>query len=81
MYLSVLSPSWLERELCMFYFSLMQAKGDYTSTCVFINSVAVGMPSGKLTLNLVSYTQKSHVSLPCDVFPAYIAKISHMGYP
>lgn len=77
------SPSQVEREPCMFYFSGTQTNGDFTLTYVSAITSTVRMTCGKLTL-ILHPPRRSNTCLLCvtHISSAYIslAKTSHMGY-
>lgn len=77
------SPSQVEREPYMFYFSGTQTNGDFTLTYVSAITSTVRMTCGKLTL-ILHLPLRSNTCLLCvtHISSAYIssAKTSHMGY-
>lgn len=77
------SPSQVEREPYMFYFSGTQTNGDFTLTYVSVITSTVRMTCGKLTL-ILHLPLRSNTCLlrVTHISSAYIssAKTSHMGY-
>lgn len=61
------SPSQVEREPCMFYFSGTQTNGDFTLTYVSAITSTVRMTCGKLTL-ILHLPLRSNTSPLCNTY-------------